>query len=133
MEPVLLGLLCAERVITEARTNRKTIVGTFSTFHSTRFPARFPPWFVYLTFTNIAGNHDVALNIYHTANAVTVYSTMAKVDIPRPDALVELDIPVVNAAFPEAGRYAVSVTIDGMELGQRSLTVAEREQPPKSE
>ncbi|HUX21735.1 MAG TPA: hypothetical protein VMW69_10890, partial [Spirochaetia bacterium] len=56
-EPVLAGLLFADRIITE--TNRKkTIVGTFNRFNAQKLPAVFPPWFIYAAVTNVTGTHS---------------------------------------------------------------------------
>ena len=51
MEPVVVAMLFADQVIVEANTNKKTLVGTFNRFFSRKFPVRFPPWFIYVAFT----------------------------------------------------------------------------------
>jgi hypothetical protein len=128
MEPVLLGLLCAERVITEERTRKRTIVGTFTNFRARSFPAVFPPWFVYISFTNVEGSHTLTLNIANRDTDLTVYSASASISSRDKTGQAELSIPVPNARFPEPGKYEVYVSIDGRPLGARTLRVDRAEQ-----
>jgi len=123
MEPVLLGLLCAERVITEERTRKRTIVGTFTNFRARSFPAAFPPWFVYVSFTNVEGDHTLTLNISNRDTDLTVYSAGANFSSNDKTGQAELSIPIPNARFPEPGKYEVYVSIDGRALGARTLRV----------
>lgn len=125
MEAVLLALLCADRVITEERTKKRSIIGTFNNFFSQNFPVAFPPWFVYLAFTNVDGEHEFTLNIADPENDFTVYSAKAAIATENRSDQIELTIPVVNASFPEPGRYEVRVSFDGRNLGSRYLTVSQ--------
>lgn len=123
MEPVLLALLCADKVITEEGTHKRSVIGTFNNFHSQKFPIAFPPWFVYVAFTNVSGEHDLTLNIVDRSNDYNVYSANATLNSQETTAQIELSIPVVNASFPKPGKYEVSLSLDGRHLGARTLNV----------
>lgn len=125
MEPVLLGLLCADKVITEEGTRKKSIIGTFNSFWAQRFPAHFGLWFVYLAFTNVSGEHHVTLNITNPSNDFNVYSATATFEAEKLTTQIELSIPVVNYTFPEEGSYEVAVSVDGKSLGSRRLNVSQ--------
>ena len=103
MEAVVLSLLCADRVITEERTHKRSIIGTFTNFYSQQFPASFPPWFVYVSFANITGKHNLTVNIHNPNTDFNVFSASASLETEDKTAQVELAIPVHGASFPEPG------------------------------
>ena len=123
MEPVLLALLCADKVITEEGTHKRSVIGTFNNFHSQKFPIAVPPWFVYVAFTNVSGEHDLTVNIVDRSNDYNVYSANATLNSQETTAQIELSIPVVNASFPKPEKYEVSLSLDGRHLGARTLNV----------
>ncbi len=123
MEPVLLALLLADKVITEKDTNKRSIIGTFNNFWATQFPASFPPWFVYVAFTNVQGQHSLTVNIENRDNTFNIYSANADFASQDKTAQIEIPIPVVNARFPSEGKYEVSVSLDGKGIGARTLNV----------
>ena len=125
MEPVLLALLLADKVIAEERTHKKTIVGTFNNFWAQQFPATFPPWYVYVAFTNVAGEHKLTVDIQSIENDANVYSVSATFNAQEKTVQTEVSLPVLNAPFPEPGKYAVYTSIDGQTLGSRILTVSQ--------
>ncbi|MFW5729355.1 MAG: DUF6941 family protein [Spirochaetota bacterium] len=132
MEPVLLAILLADRVITEERTHKKTIVGTFNNFRAQQFPAAFPPWYVYVAFTNVAGEHKLLVDIQSIENDANVYSVGATFNAQEKTVQTEVSLPVLNAAFPEPGKYAVYASIDGQTVGSRILTVSHMKSQGKS-
>ena len=110
VEAVPLALLCADQVITEEGTQKRSIIGTFTNFHSQQFPASLPPWFVYLSFTNATGEHTITVNIHNPTTNFNVFSASATVAIEDRGAQVELAVPVLGASFPEPGSYEVYVS-----------------------
>ena len=125
MEPVLLALLCADRVITEERTKKRSIIGTFNNFWAQNFPATFPPWFVYLAFTNVAGEHNIVLNVANPSNNFNLFSANATIKTENPTAQIEFTIPVMNVVFPESGKYEVHISIDGKTFASRLVSVGQ--------
>lgn len=128
MEPVLLALLCADSVIVEEHTKKRTIIGTFTQFHSQRFPAVFPRWAIYVSLTNIDGEHDLTVNIVQRSNNFNVYSATGKLSVSDRNGVVELSLPVINARFQEPGVYGITAELDNREFGHRILTVNEIKQ-----
>lgn len=125
-EPVLVAFLFADRIITEDN-QKKGIIGTFTRFHSQHFPVTFPLWFIYSAITNIApGKHPIGITITNVQTRQVVMSVNADLDAAGPgnlDDVVEFSIPVVNVVFPEAGKYDVSIVMDGETVGSRALQV----------
>ena len=126
-EPVLVGLLFADRVIVE-KNNKKGIIGTFSRFHSENFPVAFPPWYIYAAVTNIENEHSFAINLVNDKSQHVIVSFGGKVGTESVKAVCELSIPIMNIVFPEPGDYNLTFHIDGKQIGSRVLEVIELKQ-----
>jgi hypothetical protein len=123
-EPVLVGLLFADHLITE-QGGKKGIIGTFTRFQAPRFPARFPPWHIYAGVTNLTGEHDFALNLVYEKAQQVIVALNGKFRSEEPLAVVELTFRIDGAVFPEAGNYVLTFNIDGIPVGSRILQVVE--------
>jgi hypothetical protein len=121
-EPVFVALLFADHIITE-RNNKKGIIGTFSRFHTARFPARFPPWHIYAAVTNLTGEHDFSLNLVYDKAQQVIVPINGKIKVDEPNAVVELTFRIDGAMFPEEGNYTLTFNIDGNQIGSRILEV----------
>ncbi len=121
-EPVLVGLLFADHIMTE-KNNKKGIIGTFTKFHSAHFPARFPPWYIYAAVTNVTGEHDFSLNLVYDKAQQVIIPISGKVKVDDPNAVMELTFRIDGALFPEAGNYTLTLNIDGNPVGSRILQV----------
>jgi hypothetical protein len=122
-EPVLVGLLFADHIVTE-KNNKKGIIGTFSKFHAARFPARFPPWHIYAAVTNLTGEHDFSLNLVYDKAQQVIIPINGKMKVEEPNAVVELTFRIDGAVFPEEGKYTLTFNVDGAQVGCRLLEVS---------
>lgn len=121
-EPVLVGLLFADRVITE-NNGKKGIIGTFNRFHAQRFPVTFPPWCIYAAVTNLVGKHTFELRLLSDESGQAVLPIAGEFDVKQRMDIVELTPTIAGAVFPESGNYNLVFTIDGEHVGARVLTV----------
>jgi hypothetical protein len=128
-EPVLVALLIADRVI-EEKNGKKGIIGTFTTFNAPAFPVSFPPWFIYAAVTNLAGEHDFALNLVHARTSQIVLGISGKFSAASAEQMVELVIPVPKAVFPSEGKYDLTFQVDAAPLGARVLSLVQAKAPP---
>jgi len=121
-EPYLVGLLFADRVITEDN-HKKGIIGTFTFFNSNQIPVIFPPWFIYSAATNITpGKHNFSLILSDRESQHVVFSIGGDFEVDDIKAVIEISIPC-NAVFPKFGTYSLIFNIDGKEVGARFLEV----------
>ena len=120
-EPVLVGLLFADKIITE-NNGKKGIIGTFNQFNAPAFPAVFPPWHLYAAVTNLVGKHRFTLNLVSDETQVIV-PLSGEFEVAEALGVVELDPVIVGAAFPRAGNYTLTFHVDGDFVGSRVLTV----------
>jgi hypothetical protein len=132
IEPVLVALLFADRVLVEEGNRKKTIVGTFTQFHSEKFPVVFPPWFIYAAVTNIEGEHSFSLNLVLEKESQVVLGINGKVKAEDRNKVNEFIFPIQRAIFPSAGTYALTFNIGGSQVGSRLLEVVPQTQTAMS-
>ena len=121
-EPVLVGLLFADKIITEDN-GKKGIIGTFTRFFAHSFPAAFPPWAIYAALTNVTGEHQFALTLIESESEQVVLPLTGKFDVKQKTDVVELTPTIMGAVFPKAGKYTLLFTVDGDQIGARTLII----------
>jgi hypothetical protein len=121
-EPVLAGLLFADKIITEDN-GKKAIIGTFTRFFAQAFPASFPPWAIYAAVTNVAGEHLFALNLFEEENHQMILPLTGKFEVKLKSDIVELTPTIMGAVFPRAGKYTLLFLVDDEQIGARTLFV----------
>ena len=122
-EPVKLALLFCDTVIDEKNTSKKTIVGTFTSIHGRNFPLQFRPFWVYVSFTNLEGEHKFTLNIVQETTKTVVVSMGGEIKTDSLKAVVELPLPIRGLVIPEPGEYSAYLYLDGEPFWQRTLLV----------
>lgn len=130
-EPVLVGLLFADHIITE-KNGKRGIIGTFTNITSEKFPAVFRPWHIYAAVTNIEGNHEFALNLVKDDTSQVILPISGQIGSKESKAVIELDFDVTGAVFPAPGDYNLTLLIDGNQVGTRILEVKKRLQTGKA-
>ncbi|OHD74905.1 MAG: hypothetical protein A2V99_04170 [Spirochaetes bacterium RBG_16_67_19] len=123
IEPVLVALLFADRVLVEEGNHKKTIVGTFTQFYSEKFPVVFPPWFIYAAATNFAGEFSFSVNLVLEKDQQVVLGISGKVKADNRNKVNEFIFPIQRAIFPSAGTYSLTFNIGGVQVGSRLLEV----------
>jgi Family of unknown function (DUF6941) len=132
VEPVLVALLFADRVLVEEGNHKKTIVGTFTQFHADKFPAVFPPWYIYAAATNIEGEHTFSLNLVLEKESQVVLGINGMVKAGHRNKVNEFVFPIQRAIFPSAGTYTLTFNIGGAPVGSRLLEVISQSQAAMS-
>ncbi len=115
--------VACDRVIEEANTRKKSVIGIFSNFHFEQLPARPPfPWFLFAQIKNLAdGQHDITVNIVHDETQAVVFSATIEVKEEHPES-VDLVLPVI-AEFQKKGQHVVSLNIGGQQKAYFILSV----------
>lgn len=125
-EPVGIALLFCDHIIEEKNSNKKSLIGVFSVILGEKFPLQFRPFWLYVSFTNLVGEHTFAINMVLEKTKNVIFSAGGNVDSRDPDAVIELPLPVRPVVFPEPGEYGVTLHIDGSPLLNRILYVKVR-------
>lgn len=121
-EEVLVGLLFADRIITE-KNGKKGIIGTFNRFHSRKFPVSFPSWAIYAAVTNLKGRHEFALNLVSEETNQVIVPLSGQFEAKNRTDIVELTPVIMGAVFPKPGKYNLTFHIDGNHVGARVLLI----------
>ncbi len=112
-EPIGIALLFCDNLVEERDSAKRTLVGIFSGIIGQKFPLQFRPFWLYVSFTNLEGEHSFAINIISDATKNVLFSAGGRVNSGDRDAVIEMNIPVPPIVFPEPGIYGVTLHIDG--------------------
>jgi hypothetical protein len=121
-EPVLVGLLFADKIIIE-NNGKRGIIGTFNRFYSKKFPIAFPPWAIYAAVTNLEGKHEFALTLVREETNQVIMPLNGQFDVRGRNDVVELTPAILGVVFPQPGTYILTFSVDGIQLGARVLFV----------
>ena len=121
--PNLVALLIADRVIEETN-HKKGIIGTFTTFNTSEFPAMFPPWYIYGAVTNLIPDklYSFSIALAHEESQHVLFSFAGEFVVPNRTAVPEFSAPV-SVGFPKEGNYVVRFCVGGKTIGTRILEV----------
>jgi hypothetical protein len=125
VKPKLIAILFADQVITEDKTGKKSIIGTFTKLQSRHFPAVFPQWFIYIALKNIPNNHKYQIELIAAGHKKKLFVINGEVWAETANAVAELVFSINQAYFPKGGLYKIIVKIDDVKIGTRDLEVAE--------
>jgi hypothetical protein len=129
-EPVLVGLLFADKIIIE-NNGKRGIIGTFNRFYSKKFPIMFPPWAIYAAVTNLEGKHEFALTLAREETNQVVMPLNGQFEVRSRNDVVELTPSIIGVVFPSQGTYILTFSIDGTQVGARVLSVDLMEEKAK--
>lgn len=117
--PVLLAMLLCEKVITDAETNQKSLIGTINQVNSNQFPAP-RPLVVFARIVDAQGEYDFKFELVHLEEDKILGEGTIKGTID--DRLQTHDlifkIPLV---IPKEGNYEFRLYSDQMYLGRSTL------------
>ena len=124
-EAVGLSLLFCDYFIEERNTGKKTLTGTFCAIYGKTFPGQCRPFWIYASFTNIAGEHSFAVNIVFEKTQNVLLSMGGNFSATDKDAIIEFPFPVNTLMLPEPGKCQVTLHIDGSVIMSRTLYIKE--------
>jgi len=127
-EPVAVALLVCDNAIAEEHTKKKTLIGIFSVIWAAKFPLLFRPFWVYISVTNVRGEHSFALNILHEETRAALGGAQGNLSCNDADAILELVLPIGPLTFTEPGRCVIEFNLDGNVIMSRHLLVKAKEE-----
>ncbi len=125
-EAVLVALLLSDRVVVEEKTRKKSIIGTFSRMNARRFPAVFPPWYIYAAVTNVYGDNPFTLKLIRSSDDKVILPIAGTIKAQDRRTVVEMVFAVGNAVFPGPGTYTLVFSVGDMPIGSRLLDIVDR-------
>jgi hypothetical protein len=133
-DPVILGIFFCDSVIQEAGTGKHSLIGCFNQWNSNRFPFNVPPFYAFISFTNIKGKFEKPLNVtvrIEDPNSGLVLSNVsALLGATNPDyqflGFEVVQMPILLMPFPiyAPGAFSLVVLLNNEKIGHRDLIVS---------
>ena len=128
-DPYCLAMILCDSVHVDKATGKQTILGTFSTFGSTRYPARIS-LAIYYAITDAEGEIPLTFRVVDSKHGFEddiepVFSMEFMVRSPSPLAVVEGHFGLANGILPAAGVYHCELLTGDSVLMSRRLVAIE--------
>jgi len=124
-KPIVNAMLVCDRVITEAATNKKSLIGIFENINAFQFPCVHHMLAVYIKLTDANGVYNFRLELVDLDDD----SPVAKAEIPKEinisDPLKTHDLVFNLGAlkFNHSGKYEFRIFANNEILGQKTFMV----------
>lgn len=105
-KPIGMALVICDQIITEEKTQKKTLVGTFNRIHASEIPFTLPGMAVFVSLTNGKGEIPILLKCVSQETNEAVFQIKGKVTFPNPLHVHELVFNLKNVQFPHYGTYS---------------------------
>jgi hypothetical protein len=133
-KPKVNAMLICDSIITEAGTNKKSLIGIFENINAFKFPCVHYMLAVYIKLTDANGGYFFRLELVDLDNEAPI----GKGEMPDP---VNIDNPLVthdlvfslgNLKFEHPGKYEFRIYANDEILGQKAFHVMHIEAPPRA-
>lgn len=126
--PIINAMLICDKVITEERTRKKSLIGIFEKIGSSRFPFTHLSMAVYIKLTNGRGEYNFKLELYDLKkDRVLGYNKIPHpIEIEDPLRTYELVFTLNRIKFEHPGKYEFRIYSDEEVFGQKAFTVEEQ-------
>jgi hypothetical protein len=127
--PIALGLAICEKVIVEERTRNVTLVSCFSKMRVEAFPSPPQKFALYAALTDGLGDATMDVVVTRVDTDEEIHSLQNRVHFRDRREELRVVIRINQCSFPVAGRYQITLFVDGDWIAHRELDVAPREEP----
>jgi hypothetical protein len=121
--PEVLAMIVCDLIITDADSNKKSLIGLFDRVESAAMPCVVNELHVYLSLTDGHGALDVALACAAVDDGEELFRGQAAVEFSNPLQVVELHFVFPSAQFPRPGEYRFQFYTEGTLLRERKFFV----------
>jgi len=133
-KPVLNAMLICDKIITEAGTNKKSLIGIFENISAYKFPCRHHFLSVYIKLTDAMGEYKFKLELADLVdNSVVGKAEIpSSVNVSSPLAIHDLVFNLASLKFEHPGKYEFRIFANEELFGQKTFMVNKIENtPPK--
>jgi hypothetical protein len=122
--PFVVAMLVCDNAITEAGTNKKSLIGIFENIFSAEIPTAHGPFWIYAKLADAEGTYTPKVKLVHLEKEqVIVEIGLHPITIPDRAVAFELALPVPRLPFPFAGKYEFQLEMDGIFVGRTVFSV----------
>jgi len=119
--PTVVAVVLCDRIITEAQTNKKTLVGTFDTLWAQQPPFLAPVW-LYIRLTDAEGKYRFKVKlVYLDADTPIMEAETAEVTAADRLAYGELVIPIPAIPLQKEGTYEFQIFANDVYIGRTTM------------
>jgi hypothetical protein len=122
-KPIGIALIVCDRVITDARTNEKTLVATFNRIMARSFPCVHRRMSIFVAVTGGRGPTSAQIRCVNEMSSEVVIEASGTLAFPDPNHVVEMNFELNNVAFPKPGLHGIEFLCDGELVLQRRFEV----------
>jgi len=127
--PVISAMLICDKIIAEAMTNKKTLVGIFENIAAVKFPCIHHSLSIYINFTDALGSYDFKLELVDSDENKPLNTAEIK-NVVVKDKLMssELAFNLQGLSFPHPGKYEFRIYANDKFCGSKFFNVVQLEQ-----
>jgi len=130
--PNVVAMLVCDQVISEAGSNKKSLIGVFDNFFSLGFPAFIQRFAIYVKLADAVGNYLFKLRIVKLKDEAVIAEIGIQATITDISQYGELALNIGGIPIPEPGKYEIQLYA-GEEYLHRITMNALFGQPPQAQ
>jgi len=133
-KPVVNAMLVCDKVITEAGTNKKSLIGIFENISAFKFPCVHHFLAVYIKLTDLNGKYRFCLELVDLEND----SVIGRAEIPKeiricsPLEIHDLVFNLGALKFAHPGKYEFRIYSNDKIFGQKTFLVNQAKRPDRT-
>ncbi len=129
-KPLGIALIICDRVITDAKTQEKTLVATFNRIMAEGFPCLHPRMSIFVAVTNGRGVTSTQLQcVTEDHKDEVVFRLDGSITFPDPTHVVEMSFQMNNITFNKPGLHSIEFFCEGELILQSRFEVLKLTKP----
>ena len=120
-----VSLMICDQVITEAETNKKSLIGVFNNLSARQFPCRHPRLCIFVSITGGHGKAKTEVRCVNEQTRQALFGAEGEVSFTDPNYMVEAVFEFNNVVFPAPGLHCIEVLSNGDLVLQRRFVVSQ--------
>jgi hypothetical protein len=106
--PSVVAMLVCEQVITEAGSNKKSLIGIFENINSLMFPTQIRIG-IYAKLVDADGDYDILMRLVNLKDESRVADIKAEAKGIKRESSAEFAINIAGMVLPEPGKYELQL------------------------
>ena len=128
-KPIGEALILCDQIITEAQTNKKSLIGIFNSVAGLQFPLQHS-FSIFCVMSNGRGEMTIELRCLRMEDSHEVAKIVAPIVFADPNTVVELVLRVENIPFERPGLYTFELHCEGEIVMEKRFNILLRPLPP---
>ena len=123
VKPLGVALMICDQVITEAGTNKKSLIGVFNNISARQFPCRHSRLCIFVSITGGHGTAKTEVRCVDEQTGKSLFGAEGEVSFANPNHVVEAVFEFNNVMFPSPGLHCIEVLSNDELVLQRRFIV----------